>query len=477
MSSDNLSTARERVEIISIPEENEPLEDLSLNSILSTVQENSIVSSGQDNSIVQDNSVVQDSLIAQDNMPDPTTETLIAAARHYGEIIPKFEGKPHTLETFISKVDAYYDKYGNTNDDALTSYVFCMITNRLTGDANDFAICRPDLTDWPLLKVALRNKFGDFTDRKILAHQFKTLRIRAGETLNDFLERIKTVQTQLDVKIQMDDGIADDQKRVYKEINEQTALEVLYNNCPPMLQTILDVKMHTSLAQATGTVLNFIAKHPQEKIVRNLQPVSRSPFQAKPPALQDTARRNFPVYPSFHNRPPNNPNNSRPWHQITQKPTNSFMTRPNNHQNLQPSQRFQPTGHQTHQTHYGPQASAPTRTNFPISRPTPTTSGNVRQNQSSQSVFRNWQQPKSHINHMEMTSVPNDPNFPDSESEYVTGNYCDQFYGDLNEYEQEECDVNEINEMLMNTYVEQPAESSTEFSVLENFRVPASENK
>ncbi|KAF2887726.1 hypothetical protein ILUMI_18447, partial [Ignelater luminosus] len=132
----------------------------------------------------------------------PYTEQLIAAARNYGEILPKFDGKINTLYAFIIKVQQYYNRY--------------------------------------------------------------------GESLNQFIERVKAAEMQLNTKLRADPTITNEQCRVHQEINEQRAMEVLYDNCPSTLQTILDVKTPERLNETITIILNYVTKH-QEKIEKNFK--------------------------------------------------------------------------------------------------------------------------------------------------------------------------------------------------------------
>lgn len=446
------------VQILDLTNQNEnvQLEHLPIDSILSqSVLSDSLESDSLEES--QNNSVR--------NMANQTTESLIAAARSYGEIIPKFEGKANTLENFIAKADKYYEKYGNTDDDTLTDYVFCMLSNKLINEANDFAICRPDLTDWPMLKAALRNKFGDFTDRKVLTHQFKNLKLKYNEPLNEFLERIRALQTQLDIKIQMEDSLTQEQKTLHKEINEQTALEILYNNCPQMLQTIIDVKAHTTLTQATSTILNFVAKHPTMRESKNsgmrvtntpLQPVS-APQRENTRAVTVNNSNNYPsAQRNFNtvrfNQPPQMSNFGA--RRTNQLPTQtSTSNHPGTRTNFAPS-RFA-TG--TNNT--------PTTSNL---RPNTT---NVQQS----STFRNWRQPKSQINMLELTQM-SENDITAEANEFVAEDYYNYYEPNSQSRFDDECQFNNFPDYNEVSCSDRSSTDGTE-NILENFRVLASDNE
>lgn len=395
MSSSSDSSEESRVQIINVEDLNESINSIRLSEYFT---DNSDIENSQENI----------------NMPEtaaarvPSTEQLITAARHYGEIIPRFSGKPNALEAFIIKVDQFYNKYGNTNDDSLNNYVFCMISSRLSDEANDFVTCRPDLVDWPSLKDALRNKFGDLTDRKILTHQFKTLKINASENLKDFIERIKAMQTRLNVKIQMDTSITNDQKIIYKEIFEQTALEVLYNNCPSMLQTILDVKDHSTMAEACNTVINYITKHPAEKSANFHKQVMQKPK----PNIPTHMYRPFPQY--F--RTGNPQQQFHPRTTDASRPSTSFVHPAQNAQ--QPVNG--PRNQNVSQSYNNPNKVS----NIPAMKQTPVSTTSQRLNRYQSSGFKNWRSPRPQVHCTELVPEYADEN-PDDDSYYLDPTYYD----------------------------------------------------
>lgn len=316
-----------------------------------------------------------------------STEQLISAASNYGKVLPKYDGKPNSLESFIAKVNTFYDKYGNTRDETLNQYVFCTICSRLIDEADNLVTCRPDITNWPDLKTALRNKFGDLTDRKILFHQFKNLKLRSGESLSNFIERIRAMQSHLDIKIQMDDNVTNEQKQVHREINEQTSIEVLYNNSPQILQTILDIRDHDNFAAATATALNFITKHPVERTPKlpNTNSVPQNITNRHNPSRQYSQINKFAQQ------------NQLPW----QSNQNNYPIRNNQpfrnsqsyHQSPRPIQRDFPNNF------YQPQ----NKPNFPQNQarqPQVRAPSNVQKYQGTN--FRRWRQPQPHLNNNEV---------------------------------------------------------------------------
>lgn len=406
--------------------------------------------------------------ISIDNMAEQhNTEQLISAARNFGDILPKFDGNPNSLETFIIKADRYYQKYGATEDETLSHYVFCMISSKFINEASDFVSCRSDLTDWPMLKDALRNKFGDLTDRKILAHQFKNLKIKPNEEFNDFIERLKSFQNKLNLKTQVDPTITAAQRVTYREIHEQTAIEVLYSNCPPMLQTILDVKNPLTLNEASSTVLNYVMKHPIEK-------QKPKPTNFPKPQFFRPPQPNFPRPTYF--RPPEN---NRPYFSANGLP--NIQRQPSQ---INPNVRnFPQTGNNFQNRH----------NTVPNNRPTQNPSAsNVRSNRFQGTAFRNWRQPRPQVNFTELCASEQENYYPENLEYGITENYFSNSPENSEYYEHPE---NPENPLHANYWSMNETYSDSDFNYpsnlnstnncsqlspeneIENFRLEASETK
>lgn len=99
-----------------------------------------------------------------------TFKTLISAAKNYGDVLPKYDGNPDSLELFISKVDKFIKAYGKTNE-RLNKHSLCLVISKLR----------------VMAEVFVRQTFN----------KFKFLK----EILYNFIQRLKNLQTKLNVKI------------------------------------------------------------------------------------------------------------------------------------------------------------------------------------------------------------------------------------------------------------------------------------
>lgn len=338
-----------------------------------------------------DNSISDTSIFSSSLFTMPNTEQLITAARNFGEIIPRFNGDADRLAVFLSNTNKFHEKYGNTEDETLNDYVFGLICSKLDGPAGAFVATRPDLISYQLLREALNIKFADHTCRLTVAHTFKTLAVHPRETLVEFIDRIKMIQTQLNLKVTADDSITAAQKPIHIQINEQTAMEVLYNNCPPLLQTLLEVKDFKTIAEATPTVIKYISKHTNKPTKPESNPSTRS----------------FNNY-NYSNTPSSKPNlNSMNFNRQLHQPQNPRLFQPSNFNN-RPSPQYYNVHDQRQNTFPNRQRNfqdrnPPVTINHPQQRNTPP----QRTNSSSTRIdfqrpqFRQWRQPQVNFSELD----------------------------------------------------------------------------
>ncbi|KAL1489352.1 hypothetical protein ABEB36_014265 [Hypothenemus hampei] len=170
------------------------------------------------------------------NQPIPNISNVKAIA----EYLPFFDGNKHQLECFIDRCGKFNNNYGRTTDSSLNDFVHNVICSKLKGNVGNFLMCRPDLTSWPLIKEALREHYGDRIDRQTLTREFLQLNRHRNESIVDFLERLKLMKSQVEVKIQTDESLNDD---------------VLSTNTDDNLRLLLDLKQPNTLTVASDVVI------------------------------------------------------------------------------------------------------------------------------------------------------------------------------------------------------------------------------
>ncbi|KAL1489539.1 hypothetical protein ABEB36_013493 [Hypothenemus hampei] len=166
------------------------------------------------------------------NQPIPNIFNVKAIA----EYLPFFDGDKDQLECFIDRCEKFYNNYGRTTD-------------------RNFLMCRLDLTSWPLIKEALREHYGDRIDRQTLTREFLQLNRHRNESIVDFLERLKLMKSQVEVKIQTDESLNDGQKVILMNQNELNTLDVLSANTDDNLRLLLDLKQPNTLTAASDIVI------------------------------------------------------------------------------------------------------------------------------------------------------------------------------------------------------------------------------
>lgn len=181
----------------------------------------------------------------------------LSAAKEIAHTLRTFSGRSEHLEYFINSVDTFYNRYAvGTTDESLKEFVHASIVSKLIDEAGDFIFCRPDLKSWPDIKNALRIKFGDKTDRNVLLQQLNFLCKNRNESSLEFIERLKTLLSRINIKIHADPNLTNGTKTALVSQAEATAITVLMANVPSELRTILMIHNPKSLEDANTLVFN-----------------------------------------------------------------------------------------------------------------------------------------------------------------------------------------------------------------------------
>lgn len=182
----------------------------------------------------------------------------LVAAKEIARTLKIFSGRSEHLEFFIASIDTFYQRYFiSTQDESLKEFVFASICSKICDEAGDFLLCRPDLTTWPLIKAALRQKFGDRVNRSVLAQQLNFMTKNRNESVLDFIERLKVLKTRISLKIIADLTLTNATKQALIEQTELTSVTVLISNSPSELRTILMFHNPKTLEDASTFVVNY----------------------------------------------------------------------------------------------------------------------------------------------------------------------------------------------------------------------------
>lgn len=109
-----------------------------------------------------------------------------SAAKSVAEFLPIFDGASDQLESFIKRCDKFHNTYGRTNDNNLNDFIFNVICSKLKYNVYNFLMCRPDLSTWPQIRIALREHYGDKIDRQTMMREFLQMSKHRNESMLDF---------------------------------------------------------------------------------------------------------------------------------------------------------------------------------------------------------------------------------------------------------------------------------------------------
>lgn len=98
------------------------------------------------------------------------TTQVISVAKAIVDFLSTFDGDNGQLESFIYRYDKLYNTYGRTTDNGANDFCFNAICSKLKSNVINFLMCRLELTTWPLIKIAVREHFGDKTIKRLPAN-------------------------------------------------------------------------------------------------------------------------------------------------------------------------------------------------------------------------------------------------------------------------------------------------------------------
>lgn len=183
--------------------------------------------------------------------------TTINAAKEIAHTLRPFTGRSEHLDYFINSVDIFYNRYAASSaDESLKEFVFASITSKIIDEAGDFLLCRPDLKTWADIKIALKLKFGDKTDRNVLLQQLNFLSKNKNESALEFIDKLKLLLSKINLKTQADLTLTSSTKQALIQQAESTAITVLLANVSSELRTILMIHNPKTLEDANTLVFN-----------------------------------------------------------------------------------------------------------------------------------------------------------------------------------------------------------------------------
>ncbi|KAL1492570.1 hypothetical protein ABEB36_010810 [Hypothenemus hampei] len=350
-------------------------------------------------------------------LPIENNTEMADALRSTVTLLKTFDGTPSHLETFIHQIDTFYTRYFN-NDAAQQEYVILAIKSKITKEAENFLLTRPDLNSWHEIKTALRQKFSDPITRANLQQQLIFLSRQRNESTQDYIQKLKALVTKINTKI---------------------CTEVIQN--PQNLDNAIDIITNCEILTSQSYFKNnFIQNHTSTK--QNTQKPTNTPFFTNFQKLNQTPIQ-FPRQPIVKQTPiirqPHTNTNFQPIFKPATKPQVQFP-------------KFNQNFNQTNKQQY----------------PQPM-SGISVQTQRNPSQIRPNQFQRSNQNPFQTTNAK--PNFTFEELTHLE-NENDH---EINYQANEEYEIED--ELSGNNYPNFEHDQESLAEKLENFQLTASENK
>lgn len=254
------------------------------------------------------------------------------------------------LSTFVNSVDNLFLFLQTQNITEVQTYIAnCHVLSKVKGEARDFLNLHKK-QNWPDVKVALLQKYGDQRTEDILLTQLTTTTQKRNETYNDYFHRITLALNDLlqHVSLHDDPNTAQFKKTFF----EQQALRTF---CTGLNNPYCDHLSHFNLTSLDEALQKCIAydNHKQQQ-----QYMSYLKSTMYPKEYSSNKKPNFPPRNNSQNNPNQNFIPKSPPHFQNQRPFGD-VNRP------LPQRQNPPTNRQVFGTQQNPHRQFPQHSNNP----------------------------------------------------------------------------------------------------------------
>ncbi|KAJ8912809.1 hypothetical protein NQ315_014392 [Exocentrus adspersus] len=170
------------------------------------------------------------------------------SVKDYMELIPRFDGDPTILSSFISACENVLTLMAPNNDAIRISFTLMHIRTKIVGKAASVLAARTYQT-FPELKTILISIFGDQRNEESLLSDLNLLRQKPNETSFQFADRCIDLRCLLLSKVECSD-LERDQKNIKIEMYNKTALRAYLTGLNPNMSHLLRCKSPATLEQA-----------------------------------------------------------------------------------------------------------------------------------------------------------------------------------------------------------------------------------
>lgn len=382
-----------------------------------------------------------------DNLPRAVNYQLL---KLYVDIIPNYEGNPHTLGIFIDNCENLISIFSDPHNPAINSFILRAIIGKLTGRALSLIGSRIELRAWDEIKTALTLSFGDQRNIDCLVQDLISLRPLKNESPYNFGMRCQDARSLIISKLNTLD-ITREEKIIRIQNYDDLALKTYIRSLPGQIQNNVRLRYPDSLEKAMSLVIeeeNFLYSQNRSNALNSqshFRPIQRIIPIKQNPKIQNFPQVHMPPRPIFQNNFP------RPIFPNTQMPFRSSNNLPiqNSQMLWKPNNNFPVQKHS-----YFLQNANPNLRN-------PQQIPNQNQNRNSQSAIKKFvpepmdtsssntrQQPRKTFTSTELYLQGIDENCENQDNAYENNFYENQYYNNSEypEYYQEQ-EVNFNNEV------------------------------
>lgn len=165
----------------------------------------------------------------------------LSTVKYFGELLPRFNGNPNELQTFLIESDHFINQFGTTSNELINRYCFATIKSKLVDQAKTIVYSGPSCDTWTELKHLLNSKFGFKINFDVLQSEYQYMKRRSKESVSEFIDRVKEIKLQYDYQIQLL-GLSPLEINVYRNLSDKIGNTVLYNNVDENSRNLLDLQ-------------------------------------------------------------------------------------------------------------------------------------------------------------------------------------------------------------------------------------------
>lgn len=164
------------------------------------------------------------------------------------EVIPNYDGNPHTLNIFLDAWQNLVDTFGSA-DVIVNNFLVRAILGKLTGRALILIGSRIELKTWEEIKASIKESFGDQRNIDCLVQDLIAVRPQKNETPYNFGMRCQDARSLITSKLNCS-NYSEDERKIRQSNYDDLALKTFIRGLPSFIQNNVRLRDPKNLEKA-----------------------------------------------------------------------------------------------------------------------------------------------------------------------------------------------------------------------------------